>query len=43
MGGPILRISELSQLPAELQNASSHRAIEARQMLTLMQEAWHLV
>jgi XTP/dITP diphosphohydrolase len=32
----------VAELPAEQKNALSHRALAARQMLTLMREVWHL-
>ncbi|MEW6705434.1 MAG: RdgB/HAM1 family non-canonical purine NTP pyrophosphatase [Pseudomonadota bacterium] len=43
---PLMFIPALGQtvaeLPPELKNAHSHRAVAARQMLTLMREVWHL-
>jgi XTP/dITP diphosphohydrolase len=43
---PLMWIPSLShtvaELPAEQKNALSHRALAARQMLTLMREVWHL-
>lgn len=43
---PLLFIPELgqavAQLDAAVKNAHSHRALAARQMATLMREAWHL-
>ena len=43
---PLMFIPALGQTVAELgpelKNAHSHRAIAARQMLTLMRDAWHL-
>lgn len=43
---PLLFIRDLSasvaELPAEVKNTVSHRAIAARQMLGLMHEVWHL-
>ena len=31
-----------AELPAEIKNAHSHRALAAAQLLRLMREAWHL-
>lgn len=43
---PLLHIPALGQavaeLPAELKNAHSHRALAARQMVALMHDAWRL-
>jgi XTP/dITP diphosphohydrolase len=43
---PLMFIPALGQtvaeLPAEVKNRHSHRALAAQQMLTLMREVWHL-
>ena len=40
---PLAVTVSVAELPRELKNAHSHRALACQQMLQLMQQAWGLV